>query len=131
MFLDRRRLMFWRKKKTGDGKAGSSAPTATSPSPDLVPLSLEAAIDSASFVLREFNDEDGGARIAVLCDALGGPFIYSAEAVERRIRSRYPELADGAVRRATRHMGSMMRIYMKPIRRQSGRDSSWVHGWAE
>lgn len=127
--------MFWNKKKSGGGDVvGVVVPDpshARPPSPDLVPLSLEAAIDSASFVLREFNDEDGGARIVVQCDALGAPFIYSVEAVEKRIRSRYPELGDAAVRRATLHMGSMMRIYMRPIRRESVRESSWVHGWAE
>lgn len=89
---------------------------------------LEAAIASASFMQRESDDD--GVRIAVMCPALGGSFIYGREESERRIRKFYPMLTDDGVMRTVRHLEDSIRIYLNPIKQTDRTHKSWVFGWA-
>jgi len=98
--------------------------------PALVAFSsaLEAAIGAATFLKRE--SDDSGHRVAVICPALGGSFIYSRDESERRIRKFFPELSPGGVERAVRHLEDSARIFLRPVRQAERHRNSWVHGWA-
>ena len=97
--------------------------------PGSTSLALDAAIDAADLIRRE-PDEDGE-RIAVLCNALGGAFVYSREEAERRIMKHFPRLAFEGVAAAARHLENRIRALLKPIQHENRRRSSWTHGWRD
>jgi hypothetical protein len=88
---------------------------------------LEAAITASEFVRREPNDD--GERVVVLCNALGGAFVYSRMEVERRIMLKFPGLALDEVAAATRYLEDRLRAYLKPIETKNRRNTSWIAGW--
>jgi len=103
-------------------------------SKDLAPAqlsipALSAAIDAASLIKRESDDD--GYRVIVMCDSLGGCFIYSREVAEQRIRKFFPELSVEGVGRAMRHLEDKVRIYLQPVKQADRARSSWVMGWAD
>ncbi len=90
---------------------------------------LSAAIDAATLIKRESDDD--GYRVIVMCDSLGGCFIYSREVAEQRIRKFFPELSAEGTGRAMRHLEDKVRIYLQPIKLADRSQNSWVMGWAD
>lgn len=93
----------------------------------LIPAPLVAAIDAAWLVLRQPTDDVE--RVAVHCDALGGPFIYIYEEAARRVAKRFPELPPSVVAAAADFLGDRVRAFLRPIHTETRQRSSWVHGW--
>lgn len=87
---------------------------------------LNAAIESAQIILRESDDD--GPRVAVICHALHGAFIYCREEAAGRIRRSFPELSDEGVKRGVRYLESRVRVAWKPLAAEK-RKNNWVHGW--
>lgn len=88
---------------------------------------LEAAIDAASFVRREPDDD--GERIIVFCNELGGSFIYSRPEAERRILLKFPDLAFDDVSAAARFLENRIRASVKPVHDEIKHKTSWAFGW--
>jgi hypothetical protein len=88
---------------------------------------LEAAIDAATFIRREPNDD--GERIIVLCNALGGSFIYSRLEAERRIILNFPGLVFAEVTAAARFLENRVIASLQPIQHDTRQKTSWALGW--
>lgn len=101
---------------------------ADTPSPGSIsPLALETAIEAATLVRREPNDD--GERIVIICNELGGSFIYSRAEAERRIGLRGPNLAFEDIASLARFLENRVRLHMEPKQQQDQRRTSWMHSW--
>ncbi|WP_417473444.1 hypothetical protein [Luteimonas mephitis] len=91
---------------------------------------VQAAIEGATFVIRESDDD--GPRVFVVSPALHGSFLFSRDEAARRLRKSFPELGDEAVDRAVRHLHSRLKAHTQPAAptRRNGL-SEFVHGWRE
>ncbi len=65
-----------------------------------LPEHVQSAIDSARFMPRSSDDEDGP-RVAVVLagGGLRGAFVFSREEAKKRVLTRWPELEPAQVRR--------------------------------
>jgi hypothetical protein len=110
---------------TGGGEQ-SSVDSASAPPPVSSLPELLSAIEAASIIVREPNDD--GPRVFVMTPALRGSFCFTREEADYRIRLAYPDLPDAEVARGVRHLESLVRQAAMPPRAERER-SSWVHGW--
>lgn len=98
-----------------------------------LPADVTAAIEAAHVMPRS-SDPEGAPRLAVALGGglLRGAFIWSTEEATRRIVRRWPELNEGQVTRAVRHLGSRVQIVAAEQNRDPNRRrerKTWLNRW--
>jgi hypothetical protein len=91
--------------------------------PTALPPDLAVCLETATVIPRHEDDE--GVRAVVQIDSRG--WVHDHDTTRTHLLRRWPELTEGQLRRALRHVDALVRRASVPP--QTQRRRGWVHNW--